>query len=267
MAKHKIGWLNQPGTTGETWNPITGCTPVSEGCRNCYAAKMAKRLRGRWGYPVDEPFRVTFHPDKLDQPQRWKKPRTIFVCSMGDLWHPRVALVHRSAVIRATNLAPQHTYIFCTKRPENFGTDIPVLPNYWLNVTAENQAAADKHIPLLLQTRAAVRGVFVEPMLGPVDLLYINFGDTSVVKTRGVLYAASSGFTAPNPVLDWVVIGCESGPSRRPCKLDWVRALVQQCQEAGVAAYVKQVDIDGRVSRDPAEWPEDVRVREWPQAT
>ena len=108
----KIEW------TDETWNPVTGCTPVSEGCRNCYARKMSKRLRGRFGYPADDPFRVTFHPDKLGDPLKMRKPRMIFVCSMGDLFHEDVpdATIHRIFGIMA--FCSQHIFQVLTKRPE-----------------------------------------------------------------------------------------------------------------------------------------------------
>ena len=189
----KIEWAT------DTWNPITGCSPISEACQNCYAERMAKRLAGRCGYPKDEPFKVTLHPDKLDQPMRWKKPRMIFVCSMGDLFHedvPEIEIIRVFAVMADA----QHTYLVLTKRPERMkevltspsiandvwlmtntgiSEDKPIwpLPNVWLGVTAENQARADERIPVLLQIPAAKRFVSVEPMLGPVDLTSIDLGD------------------------------------------------------------------------------------------
>ena len=245
MSKHKIGWLNRPGTTGETWNPITGCSPVSAGCLNCYAARMAKRFGESHGYPADEPFRVTFHPDRLERPSRWKKPKTIFVCSMGDLFHEDVEAPWVYRVLEEACFCEHHTFIVLTKRPKRMATVMShepiVLPNLWLGVTAEDQAAADERVPLLLKTPAAVRWVSVEPMLEETDLAMLVDD------------------------LDWVVIGCESGPRRRPCKPEWVEALVEQCQEAGVAVYVKQLDLGGAVSKDPDEWPEELRIREWPK--
>jgi protein gp37 len=110
----KIEW------TDATWNPITGCTKVSAGCKNCYAERMSKRLRGRYGYPSDDPFRVTFHPDRLERPLRWRKPRRVFVCSMSDLFHDDVKdewLIQVFDVLRRCHNEREHTFQILTKRP------------------------------------------------------------------------------------------------------------------------------------------------------
>ena len=176
MAKSKIEW------TDRVWNPVTGCTPISEGCDNCYAERMSKRLAGRCGYPKDDPFKVTLHPDRLDQPARWKKPSKVFVCSMGDLLHENLLFQFIKKVWDVTVKCPQHTFIFLTKRPERMlrfaqwmaGTDhisIAEWPrNCWIGVTAENQQRADERIPILLQIPAAVRFVSVEPLLSAIDI-------------------------------------------------------------------------------------------------
>jgi len=109
---NKIGWCDT------TWNPVTGCTPISEACTNCYARRMAQRLKGRFGYPADDPFRVTLHPDKLDEPLKWKKPRRVFVVSMGDLFHEDVRFNFIAAVFGVMAACPQHTFLLLTKRPE-----------------------------------------------------------------------------------------------------------------------------------------------------
>jgi len=179
-ANSKIEW------TDASWNPVTGCSPISEGCQNCYAARTAKRLRGRYGYPTDDPFRVTFHPDRLEEPMKWRKSRRVFVCSMGDLFHDDIQAEWVDRIYHVMQRCNQHTFILLTKRPENirhllydWHTDPPGcgflskhghLPNVWLGVTAENQEQADKRIPILLDIPAAVHWVSVEPMLGPVDL-------------------------------------------------------------------------------------------------
>ncbi len=208
MNKSKIEW------TERTWNPVTGCSKISAGCQNCYAERMSKRLAGRAGYPADEPFRVTLHPDRLDQPLRWSKPSKIFVCSMSDLFHEDVPDEFITQVFAFMALAPQHTFLVLTKRPKRMSEyisasgrydaiieqlnkgdvwDLPLrtvkrlainapredkwpLPNVWLGVTAENQEQAEKRIPILLQIPAAVRWVSVEPMLGAVELRKINLG-------------------------------------------------------------------------------------------
>lgn len=204
----KIEWAE------ETWNPITGCSPVSAGCKNCYARRMATRLRGRCGYPANDPFAVTLHPDRLEQPLRWRKPRRVFVCSMGDLFHEDVPdefiariwwIMGQCAGYLDTTRYREHTFLALTKRPqrmkkwldgwgdddtrrcwiESFGAVYDwmsgpkywpaVLPNVWLGVTAENQETADERIPILLKIPAAVRFVSVEPMLGPIDLMSVRF--------------------------------------------------------------------------------------------
>lgn len=167
------------------WNPVTGCTKISAACQNCWAERMAKRMAGRCGYDKDEPFKVTLHPDRLDQPLKWKKPRTVLVSFMGDLFHEDVPTTFIDQVLEIIASCPQHTFIALTKRPENlehkiYGTttDNPFrqlgggdyLANLWLGVTAENQARADERIPILLQTPAAKRFVSCEPLLSAIDL-------------------------------------------------------------------------------------------------
>ncbi len=218
MPKTKIEW------TEYSWNPVTGCTPISEGCRNCYAARMAKRLAGRCGYPKDEPFKVTLHPERLEEPFSWRKPRRVFVCSMGDLFHPDVPEKFIYDIWDVMVKNRQHTFLILSKRPDRMKSFIErvmanrmdyaymlgntpegkevrkwaqrPIQNIWLGVTAENQEQADKRIPVLLQIPAAVRFVSVEPMLGPVNLTRINLG---VQKTRGygsrqIIWDALSGW-------------------------------------------------------------------------
>lgn len=211
MNSTKIEWAQA------TWNPITGCTPVSEGCANCYARRMATRLRGRYGYPADDPFRIVYHHKKYGEPLRWKKPRLIFVCSMGDLFHKDVDAGYLSGIFWVMKKAKQHTFLLLTKRPENVPRHKSWWDkNIWLGVSAENQQRADERIPILLQIPAAVRFVSVEPMLGPV-----------VLPSR---YA----------VLDWVICGGETGPGARPMRSDWARSLRDQCQETGVPFFFKR---------------------------
>lgn len=161
--------------TDETWNAITGCTKVSAGCKHCYAERMAKRLAGRFGYPADEPFRVTLHPEKLELPLQWRKPRRIFVNSMSDLFHKDVPDEFIGHVFDVMLRASWHTFQVLTKRPERMAEwcqrKYPMpLPNVWLGTSVENQATAVVRIPLLLETPAAVRWVSAEPLLGRLDL-------------------------------------------------------------------------------------------------
>jgi len=223
----------------ETWNPVTGCSKVSEGCRGCYAERMARRLAGRYGYPREEPFAVTWHPDRLGDPARWKKPRMVFVCSMGDFHHKDVREEWQDAVLGVMADCPQHTFLVLTKRPENmlryFGKWWP-LPNVWLGVTAENQMRADERIPALLRIPAARHFVSCEPMLGPVNLRQL-----APLTVAGVLWCqdglVNQGSAA---LLDWVICGGESGPGARPMQAEWARGLRDQCVSAGVPFFFKQ---------------------------
>lgn len=228
----KIEWCE------ETWNPVTGCTKVSEGCRNCYAERMAKRLAGRFGYPErPDHFKVTLHFDRLAQPLRWDKPRKIFVCSMGDLFHEEVPDDHILRVFRIMGRAnvERHKFLLLTKRPERMkewiieyvvdrdGNPDP-FHNIWLGVSAEDQETADSRIPVLLRTPAAKRFVSCEPLLGEIDLDRGNYGST--------------GFWIDQ--LDWVIAGGESGPGARPPDPDWFRSLRDQCNTAGKPFFFKQ---------------------------
>lgn len=118
MADTKIEWCGRPGRRGRVWNPTSGCTPASDGCTNCYASRMSKRLAGRCGYPADDPFRVTLHPDKLDQPLHWTALSDVFVDSMGDLFHADVPDEYIAAVFGVMAACPEHTFMILTKRPD-----------------------------------------------------------------------------------------------------------------------------------------------------
>jgi len=259
----------------ETWNPVTGCTPVSEGCKNCYARRMANRMRGRFGYPEDDPFRVTVHPERFNQPMRWRKPRMIFPCSMGDLFHEDVSNDLLCIIFAIMAQAKQHTFLILTKRPDkmksfviNCGGGVLLsaiknglqysfswpLSNVWIGVTAENQATADERIPTLLQIPAAVRFVSVEPMLGSVDLwpffsVVDKFGEPSGPRCD----------PDGSPAIKWVICGGETGPGARPMDPDWARSLRDQCREAGVPFFMKKMS-------GGTEPPSDLMVRQWPGA-
>ena len=220
MANTKIEW------TEKSWNPVTGCTKISPGCQNCYAERMSKRLRGRCGYDAENPFKVTLHPNRLEEPLRCSKPSTIFVCSMGDLFHPEVPFAYIERVFNIMLHAPQHTFLVLTKRPRtakmfldpNLRSDVfkhwP-LPNVWLGVTAENRPMWYERVPILKQIEAAKRFVSCEPDLGPL-------GEVDLIG------------------LDWIICGGETGPNARPMHPDWARSLRDQCQEAGVPFFFKQ---------------------------
>lgn len=247
----KIEWArNEDGTRGETWNPVTGCTKISPACDRCYAQRMSKRLAGRAGYPeAPHNFDVSLHPDRLAQPLRWKKPRRIFVCSMGDLFHDDVPDEYIAAIFGVMSMAKHHTFIVLTKRPfrarklltrddwpelmiealSMVGNDAAQiiaflgqgrrvtrrgpLPWVWIGVTAEDQQRWDERVGILRRIPAAVRFVSVEPALGHI-----------VATLDGI---------------SWLVVGGETGPGSRPMHPDWARGLRDQCVDAGVSYFFK----------------------------
>jgi len=251
MAETKIEW------TDFSWNPVTGCEPVSAGCQHCYAARMAKRLAGRNGYPADDPFRVIVHADRLNEPCHWKKPRRIFVCSMGDLFHEDVTAQVLERVFATMAFCLQHTFIVLTKRPERLAKALQMVDavghrrdHVWLGVSVENQVTADERIPWLLKCPAAVRFLSLEPLLGPVDLSVcpnckgmktVNESgkpDGSLEKICGMCLGRGRWEFARG--IHWVIVGGESGPGARPMHPDWVRTIRDQCQQAGVPWFFKQ---------------------------
>ena len=236
----KIEWCD------ETWNPITGCTKISPACDNCYAEKMAKRLTGRYGYHKENPFQVTFHPDKIDAPLNWKKPRRIFVVSMGDIFHKDVQDEWLdqifNTIVRCKPLG--HKFMLLTKRPENILSnpntmrllqEVLHLKNVWVGVTAENQETLENRVPLLLKVPAVIRFVSIEPMLDEIILLkeYLNTGKANTGETVATNEDRKGK-------VDWVICGGESGNSARPMRPFWVRSLRDQCIAAQVPFFFKQ---------------------------
>ena len=216
--------------TDASWNPVTGCTKVSQGCKNCYAETWAKRHLGEFSRDPSRKFTdILCHEDKLELPLRWKKPRRIFVNSMSDLFHESVPDRFIQSVFRVMSDAWWHTFQVLTKRPERMLTTVtetlPLLAkwprnNVWLGVSCEDQATADERLPLLFETPAAVRFVSCEPLLGQIYLMGL--------------------MTGGRPALDWVIAGGESGPKARPMHPKWARSLRDQCTTAGVPFFFKQ---------------------------
>jgi protein gp37 len=257
--------------TDATWNPVRGCSRVSEGCRNCYAERQAARFSNSsdafHGFAEMTPSgprwtgRVELVEERLEDPLHWKTPKRMFVNSMSDLFHEKLPLADFLRVFEVMQMAHWHTYQVLTKRPEQFKI-LPniVLPNVWFGVSVENQATADERIPLLLQTPAAIRFVSYEPALGPVDFHLETYPEGAY--------------------LDWIIVGGESGPGARPFDIAWARDTIAQCKAAGVACFVKQLGTAwakagmamddhkpalDRKGGDWDEWPEDLRVREFPE--
>ena len=229
--------------TDATWNPVTGCTKVSAGCKHCYAERDWARLSANkatryYGRAFTD---VQCHYDVLELPFSWSKPRRVFVNSMSDLFHPDVPNNFIRAVFSVMATESHHTFQVLTKRADrmcelmNMWADDDVFmhhggmapANVWLGVSVEDQATADERIPLLLKTPAALRWVSAEPLLGPVDLRpYLDWSFALADKSR--------------PDLDWVVAGGESGPKARPMHPDWVRILRGHCFLFNVPFLFKQ---------------------------
>lgn len=281
-----------------TWNPVTGCDRVSPGCDHCYALSLSARLKamGQPKYQTDgrpetsgPGFGVTVHPDELDRPLSWAKPRRVFVCSMSDLFHPQVPDAFIASVFAVMAVADRHTFQVLTKRPQRvqslltsatFATRVAeigrehyigdqagwrragrlltrgeALPNVWLGVSVEDQQRADQRIPQLLDTPAAIRFLSAEPLLGLLDLFrLLDWGCDG-----------SHRWCDPDRIIDWVIVGGESGPGARPMHPAWARQLVRQCQQAGVAVFMKQLGSHfGRDHHKLDHFPSDLQVREYP---
>lgn len=352
-AKTGIQWCDA------TWNPIRGCSRVSEGCRNCYAEVVAARFSGpgqayeglarhtsnggaRWT------GKIMFVEAHLFDPIRWKKPARIFVDSMSDLFHEGVTDAQLDTIFAVMALADRHVFQVLTKRPARMreyvsGADLRAriaaqanaimrsrqttrgfdhalshrflwreietavtgewlnrlsgiaddqwpLPNVWLGVSVENQAAADERIPILFDTPAAVRFLSCEPLLSSVDLIPFLYDEV-----EGTTMPDYSSPRSSDRGLSWVIIGGESGPNARSCDVNWIRDIVDLCKATGVRPFVKQLGSEPGIHAgedeydagfsfhhydavnklhikklhdshggDWNEWPEDLRVREFP---
>jgi three-Cys-motif partner protein len=207
--------------TDATWNPVTGCTKLSEGCAHCYAERLAERFRGIEGHPYEQGFDLRLWPERLAQPLRWKSPRRIFVNSMSDLFHHAIPREFLERVFQVMETADWHTYQVLTKRSslmrdfvnERYqGTNAP--SHIWLGVSVEDWAALTR-VRHLRQTAARVRFISAEPLLGPLGELDLTG-------------------------IHWVIVGGESGPDFRPMEAEWARAIRDQCLKAGVAFFFKQ---------------------------
>lgn len=222
MAQTKIEWCDR------VLNLTSGCSAVSEGCRNCYAAAMANRLKGRYGYPEQNPFKVTIHPERFIEPMSWRKHQYVFVCSMGDLFHDDVPSEIIQIAFDRMAFFDQHTYLILTKRADRMADEIVEwenycnqmglpfpTPNIWPGVSVENQKTYDERAPILSRIECAHRFISFEPLLGPIIGDFLGWR------------------------CDWVICGGETGPKARPMNPDWARSLRDQCQAAGVPFFFK----------------------------
>lgn len=317
--------------TDVTWNPVIGCTPVSPGCLNCYAATMARRLEamGKAEYgprrvspdgssrigiaaellePGTKTIRIAdvrngravytgdvrMFEHRLTEPLSWKKPRTVFVCSMSDLFHDAVPFAFIDRVFAIMALCPQHTFQVLTKRPDRMAeyTANPgrlssvaqaaawmgraeqsmqitwPLANVWLGTSVENQQVAEHRIPHLLKCPAAVRFLSCEPLLGPVNIgraMCTCPWPEDAMQTRHLMDCPADTRRPEDQRrwahLHWIIVGGESGHNARPFRPAWARSIVKQCDAAGVPAFVKQMGSHVEIANDSAdEWPDADRI-------
>jgi protein gp37 len=210
-AKSSIEW------TESTWNPVTGCTKVSPGCKHCYAERIAERLQAMGQRNYRDGFKLTLQPHMLNLPLQWRKPQRIFVNSMSDLFQKEVPLSYILRVFDVMRSAYWHQFQILTKRSDNLREldhliDWPA--NVWMGVSVENKDYAWR-IDDLRHTYAQTKFLSIEPLLGPIDGLDL----------AGI---------------DWVIVGGESGPKARPIQRNWVVDIHRQCRQAGVAFFFKQ---------------------------
>lgn len=211
MSNTKIEW------TERTWNPVTGCSPISLGCDNCYAKTMAKRLKSMGVVKYKNEFKVTTHQNTIEEPLHWKKNSMIFVCSMSDLFHDSVDFDFIDRIMHVIQKTPQHTYQILTKRPKRMATyfkNREVLPNVWLGTTIEHYIYKNR-LNLLKDIKARVRFISFEPLLSNMSELNLK-------------------------EIDWIIVGGESGPKARPMKKEWVLSLKNKAKESHIAFFFKQ---------------------------
>lgn len=212
MSEHSpIEW------TEATWNPVTGCTPISLGCNHCYAMTMAKRLKAMGNANYANGFDVTIHENMLTKPLTWKKSKLIFVNSMSDLFHEEVPFEFIKSVFDIMGKASWHIFQVLTKRSDNLVQLAPLLnwpPNVWMGVTVESQDFLSR-IDHLRTIPSSIRFLSLEPLLSPIENLNLEN-------------------------IDWVIVGGESGPKARPMMKEWVESLQQQCEKANTPFFFKQ---------------------------
>jgi len=291
--------------TDATWSPVIGCSHAGVSCQNCYAERWAARLaamgrdyvrviaKGRWN------GKTALVESALDWPLHRHKPKRIFICSMGDLFHESVPDWWIDRVMAIVALCPQHEFVLLTKQVERMQKYMALevvrlaevqryaaayggflrsvqavwrwpLPNLTIGTSAGTQAEMDDRVPLVLATPAARRMLSLEPLLEAVDVSRYLVGWHGQAAHHPGCTGDVCDPRCPieeqvqDPTPDWLIIGPETGPGRRPCDPAWIQAVVEQCRDAGIAVFVKAFPMPGnRISKDPAEWPQ-WAVREWP---
>lgn len=211
MKSSKIEW------TESTWNPTTGCSKISSGCKNCYAERMSKRLQSMGVDKYKDGFKLRIHPEVLDEPYSWRNPRTVFVNSMSDLFHEDMPLEYIQSVFKVMNENPIHTFQVLTKRADilqEYSDQLVWSKNIWMGVTVEDQENINR-VDKLRKIKANVKFLSIEPLIGRIENLNLSN-------------------------IDWVIVGGESGPGAREMNKDWVVEIKQQCQDQKTHFFFKQ---------------------------
>jgi protein gp37 len=211
MAQSNIEW------TEVTWNPVTGCTKITAGCKFCYAERMAKRLKAMRVEQYSNGFKLTLAPQVLNHPYKWKSPKVVFVNSMSDLFHDLVPLEYIKQVFEVMNNTPRHTYQILTKRSERLrkiAKHLKWTDNIWMGVSVEEEKVSFR-IKDLIKTPAKVKFLSVEPLINPVYNLYLEN-------------------------IDWVIVGGEFGPKARPVEKEWISYVHKECKKSNVPFFFKQ---------------------------
>jgi protein gp37 len=223
--------------TEETWNPVTGCSKVSEGCRNCYAEHLFYTRFHRTPKPWTKPYahlNITLHPERLNKPYSWRKPRTVFVNSMSDLFHELIPDEFIASVFDVMNDLPQHTFQILTKRPERAAQwEGPWGDNIWMGTSVEDERVVSR-IDHLRECGAKTRFISFEPLIGAVETLNLDG-------------------------IHWAIVGGESGPRYRPMETEWARAIRDACVDQDVAFFFKQhagIRTEMDTQLDGATWEE-----------
>lgn len=256
----KIEW------TEATWNPVTGCTKISPGCKNCYAERMHKRLRGMGQVKYDHDFNdVHCHPLVLDNiPEK----KMIFVCSMSDLFHDDVPIGFIDDVYETMTKHTDKVFQVLTKRHRRMYDYVREIVDYipmetlshiWHGGSFCNQDEVDKYMKYVVEI-PGITFASLEPMLGPISLRpFDDFSDNG----HGRRWLGRSGNAAKSDGINWVIVGGESGPGARSMEIEWVESIVDQCKSANTPVFVKQLHIDGKLVKEINQFPKKLQIREY----
>lgn len=288
MPDTKINWADK------VWNPTVGCTKVSAGCKFCYAERLhdqrhkayleGKKLPKQYAKPFEK---MQFFADRLSYPLHLSKPKRIFVDSMSDLFHKEIPFGFIDSVYETMGYCQQHTFLVLTKRVDRaieYHKNSEIFnawskwKNVWVGTSIEDQPTADERIlKLLYNIPAAVRWLSIEPLLNNTDISGYLWPvrwhwDHKYNTPYEALAAGAYAEKLPQRFvetsfrfIDWVVVGCESGPKRRPCRIKWIENIVEQCKDANTPVWVKQMEVSGKVTDKIELFPEHLRIRELPE--